>query len=50
MNVASVTVNATAHGFTCGALDAAGRDFKSAVVVATLVSSPACCRYPSDVY
>jgi TetR/AcrR family transcriptional regulator, transcriptional repressor for nem operon len=41
MNVASVTVNATAHGFTWGALDAAGRDFKSAVVVATLVSSPA---------
>ena len=39
--MASVTVNATAHGFTCGALDAAGRDFKSAVVVATLVSSPA---------
>src|SRR5580698_7254945 len=40
MKVASVTVNATAHGFTCGALDAAGRDFRSAVVVATLFSSP----------
>ncbi len=40
MNVASVTVNATAHGFTCLALDEAGRDFNSAVVVATCVSSP----------
>src|SRR5580658_1165653 len=41
MNVASVTVNATAHGFTCFSLEEeAGRDFNSAVVVATSVSSP----------
>jgi TetR/AcrR family transcriptional repressor of nem operon len=41
MNVASVTVNATAHGFTCFSLEEeAGKDFNSAVVVATRVSSP----------
>ena len=41
MNVASVTVNATAHGLTCLALDEAGTELNSAVVVATCVSSPA---------
>jgi hypothetical protein len=41
MNVASVTVNATAQGFTCLVLEEAGRDLNSAVVEATCVSSPA---------
>jgi hypothetical protein len=34
MNVASVTVKATAHGLTCLALDEAGAGLNSAVVVA----------------
>ena len=41
MNVARVTVNATAHGFTAWALDEAGGNVNSAVVVATCLSSPA---------
>ena len=36
MNVARVTVNATAHGLTCLALDEAGTALNSAVVVATV--------------
>jgi TetR/AcrR family transcriptional repressor of nem operon len=36
MNVASVTVNATAHGLICLALDDAGTALSSAVVVATV--------------
>ena len=36
MNVASVTVNATAHGLTCLVLDDAGSALSSAVVVATV--------------
>jgi hypothetical protein len=36
MNVASVTVNATAHGLTCLVLDDAGTALNSAVVVATV--------------
>jgi hypothetical protein len=36
MNVASVTVNATAHGLTCLVLDEAGTALSSAVVVATV--------------
>jgi hypothetical protein len=36
MNVASVTVKATAHGLTCLALDEAGTALSSAVVVATV--------------
>jgi len=41
MNVASVTVNATAHGFTGGlALEDAGLAVKSAVAVATCVRTP----------
>jgi TetR/AcrR family transcriptional repressor of nem operon len=36
MNVASVTVNATAHGLTCLLLDEAGTALNSAVVVATV--------------
>jgi hypothetical protein len=36
MNVAKVTVNATAHGLTCLVLDEAGTALNSAVVVATV--------------
>jgi hypothetical protein len=36
MNVASVTVNATAHGLTCLVPDEAGTALNSAVVVATV--------------
>jgi hypothetical protein len=36
MNVASVTVNATAHGLTCLVPDDAGTALSSAVVVATV--------------
>jgi hypothetical protein len=36
MNVASVTVNATAQGLTCLLLDEAGTALSSAVVVATV--------------
>jgi hypothetical protein len=35
MNVARVTVNATAHGLTCLLFDEAGTALSSAVVVAT---------------
>jgi hypothetical protein len=36
MNVASVTVNATAHGLTCPVLDEVVTALNSAVVVATV--------------
>jgi hypothetical protein len=36
MKVAKVTVNATAHGFTCLSLDEALTALNSAVVVATV--------------
>jgi hypothetical protein len=36
MNVANVTVKATAHGLTCLELDEAGTALNSAVVVATV--------------
>jgi hypothetical protein len=41
MNVAKVTVKATAHGLTCLAFDEAGSGSNSAVVVATRFNSPA---------